>query len=114
MAAQRVNEGAIAYEPVLVDVTAKMHELVDEIHAGRHAHEQPANIGREQKAENDGKRKRHQNEYDEGIRRKYGHTPILVIAESHLLVGKELMMIERMTLVDGAQAFDVDRPVHDI
>ena len=33
MAAQRVDERAIAHEGILVDVAAKVHELVDQIHA---------------------------------------------------------------------------------
>ena len=37
-----------------------------------------------------------------------------MIAKAHLLVGEELVMIERVPLIDRAQAFDVDRPVHDV
>ena len=53
MAAQRVDERAVAHEPVLVDVAAEVHELVDQVHARGHAHEQPADVGREQIAEDD-------------------------------------------------------------
>ena len=91
-----------------------MHELVDEVHAGRHAHEQPADIRREDRTENRRRRQRHENEDDQGIGREYGHPPVLVVAEPHLRVGKELMVVERVPLVDRAQAFDVHRPVHDI
>src|SRR5215216_4674548 len=44
--AQYVDERAVADEPVLLDMTGKVHELVYEIHASRHAHEQPTHIGR--------------------------------------------------------------------
>ena len=91
-----------------------MHELVDQIHAGGDAHEQPADIRREDKAENGGGRDRHQGEHHQRIGRKYGDAPILVVAEAHFLVAEELMMIERVPLVDRAQAFDVHRPVHDV
>ena len=37
-----------------------------------------------------------------------------MVAEAHLLVGEELVMVERVALVDGAQSFDRDRPVHDV
>ncbi len=111
--AQRVHEWEIAHEPVLVDVAAKMHELVDQVHARRHAHEQPADIRRQQQAEDRGHRDRHQDEHHQRIRRKHRHAPILVVAEAHFLVGEELVMVERVALVDRAQALDVDRPMHD-
>src|SRR5262249_29465749 len=46
--------------------------------------------------------------------REYSHAPILVVAETHLVVREELVMIERVPLIDGAQAFDINRAVHDI
>ena len=84
MAAQRIDEGTVAHEPVLVDMAAEVHELVDQIHAGGHAHEQPADIGRKQQAENDGHRNRHQDEHHQRIGREHRHAPVLVIAEAHL------------------------------
>src|SRR5215472_9470165 len=113
MATQRVDERAMAHEPVLVYMAAEIHELVDEIHAGRHAHEQPADIGRQQRAERGGRGQRHQDEDDQRVRRKHGDAPVLVVAEAHLIVGEELMMIERVTLIDRAQSLDVHRAVHD-
>src|SRR5262245_239639 len=113
MAAQGVDEGTIAHEPVLVDVTAEVHEFVDEIHAGGYAHEQPADIWRKYEPEDDGHRQRHENEHDQRIGREHRHAPILVIAETHLVVGEKLMMIERVSLIDRAQALDVDRAMHD-
>ena len=41
---QRIDEWAIAHEPILIYMTAEMHELVDKIHARRGTHEQPADI----------------------------------------------------------------------
>ncbi len=46
MSAQRVYEGAIPHKPALIDMTAVVHELVGQIHAGRGRNQQPANIGR--------------------------------------------------------------------
>src|SRR5262249_22938118 len=57
---------------------------------------------------------RHQDEYDQRIGREYGHAPILVVAKAHFLVGEELMVVERVALIDRAQALDVHRPVHDV
>ena len=37
-----------------------------------------------------------------------------MVAKTHLVVGEELVMIERVALVDRAQTLDVDRPVHDV
>src|SRR6185503_4823595 len=34
--------------------------------------------------------------------------------EAHLVVGEELVVVERVALIDGAQSLDVDRPVHDV
>ena len=114
MAAQRVDEGAAAHEPVLVDVAAEMHELVDQVHAAGRRHEQPADVRREHRPEDRRRRDRHQDEHDQRVRREHGDAPVLRVAEAHLLVGEELMVIERVPLVDGAQALDVDGPVHDV
>ncbi len=95
-------------------MTAEVHELVDQIHAGGDAHEQPADIRREHRAENEGGRNRHQREHHQRVRRKHGDAPVLVVAEAHFVVAEELMMIERVPLIDRAQAFDVHRPVHDV
>src|SRR5262249_34312281 len=110
---QRIDEGAIANEPIFLDVAAEMHELVDEIHAGRHAHKKPTDIRGKNVAEDDGHRQRHEDEDHERVGRKDGYPPVLVIAKPHFLVGKKLMMIEGMSFVDRAQALDIDRPVHD-
>ncbi len=112
--AQGVHERAVAHEGVLLDVAAEVHELVDEIHAGGHAHEQPAHVGREQEAQHHGGRDRHQDEDDQRIGRKHGDAPVLVVAEAHLVVGEELVVVERVALIDRAQPFDVHRPVHDV
>src|ERR1700719_2238262 len=42
MTPQRVHERTIAHEPAFLHMAAEVPELVDEIHARRHAHEQPA------------------------------------------------------------------------
>src|SRR6516225_7190621 len=94
-------------------MTAEMHELVDEIHACRHAHEQPANVWCQKKAKHCGHRNRYQNEDDQGIRRKYRYTPILIVTKSHFIVSEKLMVIERVTFVDGAQSLNVHRSMHD-
>ena len=53
----------------------------------------------------DGRWQRHQNENDEGIRWKHGHAPILRSRKRISVVGEKLMMIERVPLIDRAQAF---------
>ena len=67
VAPQRVDEGTMADEPVFLDVAAEVHELVDQVHACRRAHEQPADVGREDIAENDAARDRHEDEDDEEL-----------------------------------------------
>jgi hypothetical protein len=59
------------------------------------------------------RRDRHQDEDDERIGREHGDAPVLVVAEAHLLVGEELVVVERVPLVDRPEALDVHRPVHD-
>ena len=44
MAPQRVHEGRVTHEPILVQVTAEMHKLIDEVLAGRRAHHQHAGV----------------------------------------------------------------------
>src|SRR5215467_9468069 len=38
----------------------------------------------------------------------------LVVAKAHFIIREELMMIERVPLIDRAQTFNIDRPVHDV
>jgi hypothetical protein len=45
MPPQRVDEWAILDEPALVEMAAKMHEHIDQIHSRGHTHKQPADIG---------------------------------------------------------------------
>ncbi len=59
------------------------------------------------------RRNRHQREHHQRVRREHGDAPVLVVAEAHFLVAEELMVVERVPLIDRAQALDVDRPVHD-
>jgi hypothetical protein len=56
MPPQRIDEGAVPHEPIFFDVTAEMHEFVDEIHARGHAHEKPTDIRCKDVSENDGQR----------------------------------------------------------
>ena len=44
MAPQRVHEGTVTHEPILVQVTAEVHKLIDEVHAGRRAHHQHSDV----------------------------------------------------------------------
>ena len=48
MAPQRVHEGTVTHKPILVQVTAEVHTLIDEVHAGRRAHHQHADVWRDQ------------------------------------------------------------------
>src|SRR5215469_4106480 len=74
---------------------------------------QPSDIWRRNEAQHHGQRNRHQDEDHQRIGRENRDAPILGIAEAHFLVGEKLMMIERMSLVNRAQAFDIDRTMHD-
>ena len=65
-------------------------------------------------AEDNGSRQRHQDEHDQRIGRENGDAPILVIAEAHFAVGEELMMVERMALIHGAQTLYGNGPMHDV
>src|SRR6516162_6974801 len=82
--------------------------------SGRHAHEEPTHIGTENAPKHDREGQRDHDEHDQRLRRKKRDPPILVIAEAHLIVSEELMVIERVPLVHGAQPLDVDRPVHEV
>ena len=70
-------------------------------------------LARDQMAQDDPARHRHEDEHDQRVGREHGHAPVLVVAKAHLLVGEELVVVEGVALVDGAQAFDVHGPVHD-
>src|SRR5260370_1336266 len=59
-------------------------------------------------------RDRHEYEHDQRVGREHSYAPILVIPKPHFLVGEELVMIERVALIDGTQPFDVHRTVHDV
>src|ERR1700746_228803 len=103
MPAQRVDERAVPHEGVFIDMTTEMHELVDEIHARGHAHEQPSDIWAHEKTQHHSQRNRHQDENNQRIWRGNRDAPILGITEPHFLVSEKLMMIERMPLIDRAQ-----------
>ena len=64
-------------------------------------------LGANKKPEHDRDRDRHQDEDDQRIGREEGHAPILVVAEAHLIVGEELMVIEGVAIIDRAEPFDV-------
>ena len=83
MPAQRVDERAVPHEPVFVDMTTQMHELIDEIHARGHAHEQPSDIWRRDKAQQRGHRNRHQDKNNQRIGREDRDAPILGVAKPH-------------------------------
>lgn len=51
MAPQRIYEWKVTNKPVLINVTAEMHKLIDEISAGRGADEEPGHIACDEKIE---------------------------------------------------------------
>jgi len=48
MTPERIDEARMADEPVFIDVTAEMHEIVDQIHRRPGRNQQPADIGQNQ------------------------------------------------------------------
>ena len=44
MAPQRVHERTVTHKPILAQVTAEVHKLIGELHAGRRAHHQHADV----------------------------------------------------------------------
>ncbi len=44
MASQRFHEGTVTHKPILVQLTAEVHKLIGELHAGRRAHHQHADV----------------------------------------------------------------------
>ena len=51
MAPQRIYKREVTNKPVLINVTAEMHELIDEISAGCSADEEPSDIACDDKIE---------------------------------------------------------------
>ena len=51
MAPQRIYKREVTNKPVLINVTAEMHELIDEISAGCGADEEPGHIACDEKIE---------------------------------------------------------------
>ena len=51
MAPQRIYKREVTNKPVLINVTAEMHELIDEISAGRGADEEPGHVACDEKIE---------------------------------------------------------------
>ena len=109
----RVDERRVAHEPVVIDVAAEMHELVDQVHRRRRRDQQPADIGRDQPAEDERGGDRHHREGHQRIGRKERHAPVVMVGETHLLLGEELVMHQRVPVVDRAERLDLRRPVHD-
>src|SRR5690625_2966563 len=64
MPPDRVYKRAVAHEGILFYMTAEMHELIKKVHAGRAAHHEPAHIWRQQPAEEERARNRHQDKHD--------------------------------------------------
>ena len=89
-------------------------EFVNEIHGRGDAHKKPAHVRRKHRAEKRGSRDRDEDEHDQHIGREQRHAPILVVAEAHLVVGEELVMVERVPLVKHPQRPDIHRAVHEI
>ena len=51
MAPQRIHKWKVTNKPVLINVTAEMHELIDEIGAGCGADEEPGHVACDEKIE---------------------------------------------------------------
>ena len=114
MAADRVDERGVAHEPVLVDVAAEVHELVDQVHRRRRRDEEPADVGGERPAEEEGGGDRHQREDDEGVGREERHAEVVLAGEAHLGVGEELVMHQGVAGIDRAEEGHLRGAVHDV
>ena len=95
-----VDERHISHEPIVVDVAAEMHELIDQVHGRGGGDEQPCDIRSDEPTKNDRARDRHEGESRESVWRKECHPVIHMIGETHLLLGKELMMHQGVPIVD--------------
>ena len=50
---------------------------------------------------------------DQRIGRKEGHAPVVMVGEAHFLFGEELVMHQRVAVIDRAKCRDLRRTVHD-
>ena len=76
--------------------------------------EQPADIGADQPAERHGAGDRQQRERRQRVGREERHPVIAVIGEAHLVVGEELVMLERVPVVDRAPDRVALRTMHHV
>ena len=114
VAPERVHQRAVAHEPVLVDVAAEVHELVDQVDAGGGGDQEPADVRGDEPARDERRRGRDQDEHHQRIGREHRHPPVVLAGEAHLLVGEELVVHEHVPRVDGAGALPLPRAVHHL
>ena len=94
-------------------MTTKMHKLIHEVDAGGRTHKQPSDVGRQQEIPEHRSGYGDQDKYDQRVGREERYAPVCLVTKTHFLVGKELVMIECVAVVDRAEPFPFQRPVHD-
>ena len=114
VAAQGVDERAVADKPVLVYMAAEVHEFVDHVGHGRRADKKPTDICGHHKPEQNGTGDRNQDKDHQCIRRKDRYSPIGLVSKTHFLISKKPVVVQRMALVNGAESLPLTRFVHDI
>ena len=79
---QCIHERRVSNEPVFVYMTTKMHELIHEVDAGRRAHKQPSDVGRQQERPEHRSGYRDQDKYDQRIGREERDPPVPLVTSS--------------------------------
>ena len=114
VAAQSVDERAVANKPVLVYMATEVHEFVDYVGHGRRADKKPTDICGHHEPEQDGTGNRYQDKDHQRIRRKDRDPPVNLVSKTHFLIGKKPVVVQRMAIVYGTESFPLTRSVHDI
>ena len=114
VAAQGVDERAVADKPVLVYMAAEVHEFVDHVGHGRRADKKPTYICGHHKPEQDGTGDRDQDKDHQCIRRKDRYSPVGLVSKTHFLICKKPVVVQRMAIVYGAEPLPLTWSVHDI
>ena len=111
MAADGVDERRVAHEPVVAHVAAIVEALVDQILPHHRNHQNVARVRVEHGAERDRKRRPDRHESEQRAPREKDDAPFPGGGDAHLAVGKVLVMLARVPVVDRAQGPHVDQPV---
>lgn len=111
MPARGIDDRAVHQEPVVFDVAAEVDKFVPHIAADHARHDKPANIRRNQQTADYGTRQSDKKHRRHRKRREESNTPVHMIGEAHLLVRKELMMLQRVAIIELAERAIPRRPM---